>query len=223
MVAANRVEARTVCVLTFLLLLVAAAVDGVRVNVALLTAEGLPASDHLLHLSPSPPPSPSPSPPPPRSPSPAPPIPVGASPVKPSTAPAPGVSPEPPAPPLVYVNGPVLHPACEAKYQSTLLLPPIMPKLTGAVATNGAYDQYNISAREILQAVLPPVLPANAPPECAGYDPTGKTRFALLECFGSNGNPMGQFIDNVDATNPAALQGVKQTWMDPPPAGARGQ
>ncbi|WIA31356.1 hypothetical protein OEZ86_002257 [Tetradesmus obliquus] len=45
--------------------------------------------------------------------------------------------------------------------------------------------------------------------------PSRTRQFALLEYFGSNGNPMGQFIGNVDATNPAALQGVKQTWMDP--------
>jgi hypothetical protein len=39
-------------------------------------------------------------------------------------------------------------------------------------------------------------------------------QFTLLEFFGANGNPMGQFLGLVDARNPAALQGVKQTWMD---------
>jgi hypothetical protein len=34
--------------------------------------------------------------------------------------------------PPIYENGPVLNPACVAKYQSTLLLPPIMPRLTRA-------------------------------------------------------------------------------------------
>ncbi|KAF6257813.1 hypothetical protein COO60DRAFT_1460964 [Scenedesmus sp. NREL 46B-D3] len=37
-------------------------------------------------------------------------------------------------PPPIYVNAPVLNPACVAKYQSTLLLPPIMPRLTGVWA-----------------------------------------------------------------------------------------
>jgi hypothetical protein len=40
-------------------------------------------------------------------------------------------------------------------------------------------------------------------------------QFALLEYFGANGNPIGQFIGTVDATNPNALTGIKQTWMDP--------
>jgi hypothetical protein len=53
-------------------------------------------------------------------------------PVSPSPGVSPGVSPSPdPIPPPIYVNGPVLDPACVAKYQSTLLLPPIMPRLTG--------------------------------------------------------------------------------------------
>jgi hypothetical protein len=40
-------------------------------------------------------------------------------------------------------------------------------------------------------------------------------QFSLLEYFGPNGNPIGQFIGTVDASNPAELAGVKQTWMDP--------
>jgi bilirubin oxidase len=87
------------------------------------------------------------------------------------------VSPSPdPIPPPIYVNGPVLDPACVAKYQSTLLLPPIMPRLTGAADPNPDSDEYIISVREIMQSVLPGVKPANAPPECADYDPTKKTR-----------------------------------------------
>jgi hypothetical protein len=36
--------------------------------------------------------------------------------------------------------------------------------------------QYIISVREIMQSVLPPTKPANAPAECAEYDPSKKTR-----------------------------------------------
>ncbi|WIA31354.1 hypothetical protein OEZ86_002255 [Tetradesmus obliquus] len=117
MVTANRVVACTVCVLAFLLLLVAAAVDGVRVN-----GDGSSARRRLAQGN------------------------------------------------SRRGQGGIGSPCSQPK--------DCQPQITCciAAATNGAYDQYNISAREILQAVLPPVLPANAPPECAGYDLTAKTR-----------------------------------------------
>jgi hypothetical protein len=47
---------------------------------------------------------------------------------------------------------------------------------TAPASTAAAVPQYNISAREIFQSVLPTVKPASAPLECATYDPTARTR-----------------------------------------------
>jgi hypothetical protein len=40
-------------------------------------------------------------------------------------------------------------------------------------------------------------------------------QFTLLEYFSPGGFPVGQFLGIVDATNKAALKGVKQMWGDP--------
>jgi hypothetical protein len=71
-------------------------------------------------------------------------------------------------------------------FESSLLLQPVsMQQLptpavhaAAAAAAAAAFTalQYNISAREIFQSVLPTVKPATAPPECATYDPTARTR-----------------------------------------------
>ncbi|WIA31275.1 hypothetical protein OEZ86_002177 [Tetradesmus obliquus] len=160
-------------------------------------------------IPPATPPSPSPPPPlPSPSPSPAPP----ASPaVRPSTAPAPGVPPE--APPPVYVNAAVLNPACVAKYQLPLLLPPIMPKLTGAAKLNPQYDEYEISAREIMQTVLPTSKPVDAPPECASYIPTPQTKvwaYGTVDVSGSTTHNWPSFTIEATRSKPLQVKWVNQ-------------
>uniref|UniRef100_A0A383VIA1 Plastocyanin-like domain-containing protein n=1 Tax=Tetradesmus obliquus TaxID=3088 RepID=A0A383VIA1_TETOB len=160
-------------------------------------------------IPPATPPSPSPPPPlPSPSPSPAPP----ASPaVRPSTAPAPGVPPE--APPPVYVDAAVLNPACVAKYQLPLLLPPIMPKLTGAAALNPQYDEYEISAREIMQTVLPTSKPVDAPPECASYIPTPQTKvwaYGTVDVSGSTTHNWPSFTIEATRSKPLQVKWVNQ-------------
>lgn len=99
----------------------------------------------------------------------------------------------------------MLNPACVAKYQSTLLLPPIMPRLTGSKDPNPAADQYNISVREIFQSVLPTVLAADAPAECRdGYDPFRPTR---LFAYGTEIH--GQSTHNWPAFTIEATRGRK--------------
>ncbi|WIA36699.1 hypothetical protein OEZ86_007976 [Tetradesmus obliquus] len=114
--------------------------------------------------------------------------------------------------PPIYRNAAVLNPACVAKYQSTLLLPPIMPRLTGSKDPNPAADQYNISVREIFQSVLPTVLAADAPAECRdGYDPFRPTR---LFAYGTEIH--GQSTHNWPAFTIEATRGrrVQVQWRN---------